>query len=416
MRTCPGDHLGLPFPADASTLHEAGPDFLTAALHRSGALADDDAVVAVDELTEFRGGSTGRKALLTVSYRRPGGLPRELFVKFSRDFDDPARDLGRGQMALEVRFALLTRAARFPIAVPRCVFADYHADSGTGILITERIRFGDNGVERQYDKCADHSMPDPLQHYLALFSALGRLAGSDKAGRLGADAGFAVDMRQLSVGDRPPHTAAQLRRRVDLLGALGDRHPGLLPGELVSPDFLARLSDDVALVPQRVDAVWDRLAADPDHVALCHWNANVDNAWFWRERDLLRCGLLDWGCVGRMNLAMAVWGSLCSAETTLWERHSWGLLTHLAAEYTAAGGPELDVAALGDHLLGYVAIMGTTWLLDVPGYLLKVLPERVADRFDPAIAGNEQTRSRLLMMTNFLNLWQKSDMRAVLEG
>ena len=29
-------------------------------------------------------------------------------------------------------------------------------------------------------------------------------------------------------------------------------------------------------------------------IALCHWNANIDNAWFWREPDgALRCGLID---------------------------------------------------------------------------------------------------------------------------
>lgn len=67
-------------------------------------------------------------------------------------------------------------------------------------------------------------------------------------------------------------------------------------------------------------------------------------------------------------------------------------------------------------MIAYVAIMGTAWLLDVPGYLLKLLPETVTDRFDPRIAGDEQARSRLLMMTNFLNLWEKSDVRAVLEG
>jgi hypothetical protein len=67
-------------------------------------------------------------------------------------------------------------------------------------------------------------------------------------------------------------------------------------------------------------------------------------------------------------------------------------------------------------VIAYVAIMGTAWLLDVPGYLLKLLPEQVPDRFDPRIADSEQARSRLLMMTNFLNLWEKSDVTAVLGG
>ncbi|MGE2832794.1 hypothetical protein [Mycobacterium sp. SMC-4] len=413
-RWFPGDHLGLDFPGDAGSLDAGGPGFLTEALHRAGTLPADNAVVTVDEVREFRGGSTGRKALLTVSYRQPADLPRELFVKFSRDFDDPARDLGRSQMALEVRFALLTRAAGFPIAVPRCAFADYHAASGTGILITSRIPFGINGIEPHYDKCADYAMPDPLAHYQALFTALGRLAGTHKSGRLGTDLDFAVDMRALSVGERAPLTDNQVHRRLDQLAELAARHPRLLPANIVAPQFLSRLRAEAPLIPGRVDTLWDALGSTSDDIALCHWNANVDNAWFWREAGELRCGLLDWGCVGEMNLAMAVWGSLCSAETSLWNLHFDELLQHLIAEYAATGGPALDVDRLRRHVVTYVAIMGTTWLLDVPGFLLKVLPEDVRDRFDPRIAGDEQIRSRLLMMTNFLNLWDCSDTAEVL--
>ncbi|MGE2733749.1 hypothetical protein [Mycolicibacterium vaccae] len=407
-----GDHLGLDFPGDADALSAGGPAFLTTAFRRAGTLAAGNAVVAVEETREFRGGSTGRKALLTVSYRQPTDLPRELFVKFSRDFDDPARDLGRTQMALEVRFARLSREAAFPIAVPRFAFADYHSTSGSGILITGRIPFGVNGIERQYDKCADHALPEPLAHYRAVFTALGRLAGTHKSGKLG-QADFAVDMRGLSVGERAPLTDEQLHRRIDQLGELGARHPAALPANLVAPEFLSRLRGEALAVRERVDALWGALA-DPDYVALCHWNANVDNAWFWRDGDDLRCGLLDWGCVGEMNLAMAIWGSLCSAETSMWDGHFEELLEHLIAEYAAAGGPSLDASRLRRHVVAYAAIMGTAWLLDVPGFLLKVLPDDVTGRFDPRIADSEQIRSRLLMMTNFLNLWRTHDVAETL--
>lgn len=416
MRTYAGDHLGLDFPADPASLSHAGPSFLTDAFRRAGSLATDNEIVAVDDLQEFRGGSTGRKAVLTVSYRRPCDLPRELFVKFSRDFDDPARDLGRAQMAHEVQFALLTRTPELPIAVPRCLYADFHAGSGSGILVTARIPFGRNGIERQYEKCADHSMPEPVEHYRALFSALGALAGSQKAGRLGMGSDFAVDIRSLSVGQRAPYSVEQLQRRVDHLAELAVRQPALLPTDVAAPEFLSRLRDEVGVISGRVDILWEGLAAEPDHIGLCHWNANVDNAWFWRQDGGLRCGLLDWGCVGQMNLAMALWGAMCSAETAMWNNHFDGLLDHFLAEYTAAGGPVVDPAALRRHLLTYVALMGTAWLLDVPGYLLKLLPEPVPDRFDPRIAGSEQARSRLLMMTNFLNLWQRWDVTDVLGG
>jgi hypothetical protein len=46
------------------------------------------------------------------------------------------------------------------------------------------------------------------------------------------------------------------------------------------------------------------LAGQTDYLALCHWNANADNAWFWQDADnALHCGLLDWGCVGQMRRA-----------------------------------------------------------------------------------------------------------------
>jgi hypothetical protein len=65
-------------------------------------------------------------------------------------------------------------------------------------------------------------------------------------------------------------------------------------------------------------AIWQYLAGNSDYIALCHWNANVDNAWFYTDAaGELQCGLMDWGCVGRMNVAMAVWGALSAAETAL---------------------------------------------------------------------------------------------------
>ena len=365
---------------------------------------------AVTELTEFRGGSTGRKALLSVEYDR-GDLPADLFVKFSRDFDDAARDGGRTQMEFEVRFALLSQTPEFPIVVPTCLFADYHAPSGTGLLITDRIPYGDSGIEPHYDKCMDYSMPDPVGHYEALLGTLGRIAGTHKAGRLPAELveHFPVDMERLSVGDRVPYTVEQLQRRVDRLAELAAAQPGLLPANVRSPAFISRLRHEMARFPDREEAIWRWLAEHSDYVALCHWNANVDNAWFWRGDDHRECGLMDWGCVGQMNVAMAIWGAMCSAETSMWDHHLDGLLDVFLTEFTAAGGPALESGMMKQHLMLYVAIMGLAWLLDVPSYLLRLLPEEVADRFDPQIAGSEQARSRLLMMTNFLNLWETSD-------
>jgi hypothetical protein len=412
-----GDHLGIEFPAHVDALRDGGAHFLTEAFRATGALPADGTVHAVTELAEFRGGSTGRKALLAVEYDR-ADLPADLFVKFSRDFDDAARDGGRTQMEFEVRFALLSNTPGFPIAVPRCLFADYHAPSGTGMLITDRICYGHSGIEPHYDKCTDYVMPDAVGHYRALLGALGRLAGTHKAGRLPAELveHFPVDMERLSVGDRVPYTADQLQRRVDRLAELAVAQPGLLPANVRAPEFVTRLRHEVVRFADREKDIWRCLSADSDHVALCHWNANVDNAWFWQRDGRLECGLMDWGCVGQMNVAMAIWGAMCSAETTMWDTHLDGLLDVFLTEFRSAGGPALAPDAMKLHLMLYIAIMGLAWLLDVPSYLLRLLPDTVADRFDARIADNEQARSRLLMMTNFLNLWETSDFIGALDA
>lgn len=83
-------------------------------------------------------------------------------------------------------------------------FCDYHRRSCTGILITERIRHGDRGIERHYHKCLDYEMPEPLDHYRALLTALARLAGTHRSGRLpaGLNSHFPLDVQAATVGER----------------------------------------------------------------------------------------------------------------------------------------------------------------------------------------------------------------------
>ncbi|WAJ42573.1 hypothetical protein OK015_14890 [Mycobacterium sp. Aquia_216] len=406
-----GDQSGLTFPADPASLREGGARFLTDAFRASGVLAKSNAVSGITDFVEIRGGSTGRKVALSVEYdSAAAGLHTDLFVKFSRDIDNPVRDRGKTQMEPEVRFASLSRAPGFPIAVPSSLFGDYQRESGTGILITERIQFGANGIERQYHKCLDYEMPEPLEHYRALLSALARLAGTHRSGRLPAaqTAHFPVDVQAATVGERAPLSVQKLERRVNQLAEFADSHPGLLPASAGSPEFLARLRDDVPRVAQHEDAITRRLADDADYVALCHWNANIDNAWFWRGTDnVLRCGLMDWGCVSQMNLGMALWGAMSGAETDLWDVHLDDLLESFATEYARHGGPRLDPARLRRHTLLYAAAMGVAWLLDVPALIRKRFDIVPSTRKDPRIRDDESVRAPLQMLSNLLSAWER---------
>jgi hypothetical protein len=395
------------FPADPAALREGGARFLTDAFRAAGVLADGNAVTGITEFAEVHGGSTGRKVMLSVKYAAEG--PRtDLFVKFSRDLDDPIRDRGKTQMEAEVRFAGLSRAPGFPIAVPSAMFGDYHRQSGTGILITERIRFGDNGIERQYHKCLDYEMPEPLQHYRALLIALARLAGTHRSGRLPAE-DFPLDVQAATVGERAPLSVEKLERRLNQLAEFADTHPGLLPANVRSPEFLARLRDDVLRLARHEDTVTRQLADDADYIALCHWNANIDNAWFWRDADeVLHCGLMDWGCVSQMNLGMALWGAMSGAETDLWDVHLDDLLRLFVSEVHRHGGPLLDADRLRRHTLLYAAAMGVAWLLDVPALIRKKFgADGPSTRTDPRIRDDESVRAPLQMLCNLLSAWER---------
>ncbi|MCV7092541.1 hypothetical protein [Mycobacterium interjectum] len=415
-----GDQFGLPIPADPAALRGGGERFLTEAFRASGVLSVDNAVTSITAFREVAGGSTGRKVILSVEYASPQpGLHTDLFVKFSRDLDDPVRDRGKTQMEPEIRFATLSRVPGFPIAVPVVQFADYHRPSGTGILITERIPFGSNGIERQYHKCLDYEMPDPVEHYRALLTALGRLAGSygsaSPPGRLAAH--FPLNVQGATVGERAPHDAAKLDRRLAQLLHFVETSPGLVPTNVRSAEFLGRLREDLPRTARHEHTVMRQLAADSDYVALCHWNANIDNAWFWRDADgALRCGLLDWGCVGQLNMGMALWGAMSGAETDLWNRHFGELLELFVAEAQQCGGPRLDPDRLRRHTLLYAAVMGVAWLLDVPALIHKRFgaapPE---NRTDPRVRNDEGVRAPLQMLSNLLNLWERHDVGELLD-
>jgi hypothetical protein len=410
-----GDGLGLPIPANAEALREGGADWLTRALHAIGSLAPHNRVAAITRCDEFLGGGSGSKALLSVAYKIPDeSLPNDLFVKFSRNFADPAMDRSRYLMAPEIRFAALSRTPGFPVAVPACLFADFEAASGTGLLVTERIGFGQNGIERQYGKCLDHEMPLPLEHYRALIRALARLAGSHKGGQLPAGVAdeFPFSMKAALAADRLPYTDQQRLNRVSRYAAFAAELPQLLPGSIRTEAFLARFGEGFELFHAREDAIKRFLHAQPDFIALCHWNANSDNAWYWRDGSgELQCGLLDWGGVGQMHVAMTLWGCLSSAEQWLWRDHLDELLELFAAEYASAGGPLLDLAELKTHLVLYVAMMGLCWLLDAPPRIRREVPgiANASGPFDQCILASETARVQLQMITNFLMLWEAED-------
>ena len=414
-----GDISGLDFPAHPDALRAGGPEFLTRAFRAGGALAADNRVTHITSLDEWTLGGTGMKALLSVAYQRDQpGLSRDLFVKFSRNFHDKVRDSGRYHMPPEVRLANLSRDPGFPVPVPRCFYADIHQDTLTGILITERIPYGQGAVEPHYPKCMDQVLPDPLAHYGTLIANLAQLSGTYKAGRLAAaERCFPLD-RDLLITRRPRLDQPLLAKRINRLAAFILQYPHLWPAHITDRAFLDSFCADAPLAAEQQEDIWQFLYSRPDMIALCHMNANIDNAWFWREPGgALRSGLIDWGSVGQMSVAASIWGCIGAAEPETHDRYLDQLLDLFVQEYARAGGPALDRRELLRHLELHV-MMSALHMTTAPPAILREVPDPnvAADRYDPVFTAHETARVQLKITISLLNLWQRRDLGRLLRG
>ncbi len=416
-----GDSLGLEFPAHPAALKAGGPQFLTRAFRAGGALPEDNKVVGITRFDEWLFGGTGVKAMLSVTYERdePHVSP-DLFVKFSRSFTDGGRDSARYAMEPEVRLAHLSRDPVFPIAVPKCVYADFHHASGTGIIITERIPYGRGPVEPHHLKCMDQALPEPVLHYRVLVSALALFSGTHKSGRFGevVEHDFPLELAKL-IARRNRYDETQLAYRADRMAEFIGRYPHLAPPHIADPAFLDAFRADAPLFIAQQDAIRSLLFSRPEMIALCHWNANIDNAWFWREPDgTLRCGLIDWGSVGQMHVCRTIWGCLNGAEPEMIDAHLDELLDLFIAEFARAGGPLLEKAELEQHLKLQVMVSGFAWIMSAPRLILAEVPDpgAISDRYDPVFTANETARVQLKVMINFLNIWHRYDVGGLLRS
>jgi hypothetical protein len=414
-----GDATGLVIPAHPESFRTAGVTFLTRAFRAFGALGEDNSVARIAALEPCPGGSTGAKLFLTVEYERPDpALHTELFVKFSRDFDDTRRDWQKTEMASEAPFLAISRLPGFPIRVPAAYFADYEAETGTGLVITERVAYGEQGIEPHRRKCMDHlTMPEssggPLPYYRAVVTALGRLAGAHKSAALAPDIDRLFPFDPVG-GSADPirYSEAELSAELDRCFSFGDRNPHLLPEAVNTAEFRETLRLDAYTIRRNEAPIQRFLTSDPRMVALCHWNAHVDNCIFRRGDDGgIECGFIDWGRVGQITFGSILWGGLSAAHHDIWDHHLDELLILFLAEYEAAGGPHVDLDELHQHLALHMAAMGVARVLAFPEIIEFRLPDCVNAQgpYDPmfepvAVDGARNCRQ---VYVNLLQHWRR---------
>ena len=406
-----GDNFGLPIPADAEALLAGGTEFLTTAFRAAGGLDPGNSVAAITQSAEFPEGGAGKKLLLTVAYERSGAaLPEQLFVKFSRDFDDELRDSVRDMMISEANFALLSRGPGFPVKVPRCLFADIEAASATGLLVTERIPYGRDGVEPFHPKCMDYLLPDPVEHYRAIMRDLGRLSGAHRAGRLGPrlDAMFPYDRKQASAVFGVHAPGGKLVQWANRMFDFVQRYPNLFPERVRDPALREPFLSYIADVVRANSRIREILSGNQDLVAFAHWNANIDNCWFERDaQGVLHCGFIDWANAGPISLAQAITGVISAAEPYIWAEHLDELLGVFTEAFAAQGAPRPDPDELRLHVL-LMAVSSVGSSMAAPVAIAREIDDidAITGPRDDAFRHRHNARVLLHMMTNLLENWQ----------
>jgi hypothetical protein len=407
-----GEIFGLEIPADAATLVADGTDFLTKAFHTAGTLAANNRVSRIVEAEEFSGGGTGKKLLLTLAYELPHrDFPEQLFIKFSRNFDNELWDRARSMMISEANFAVLSRSPDFPVTVPACLFADVESQSGTGLIITERITYGRNGVEALYPKCMDYTVPEPVEHYKAILKGLAKLSGQHRGGRLSPefDKKFPYNRERASAVFAIRIPEEKLVQRAHRMFDFIERYPKLFPENVRAPQFREQFIRDIPDLVAAEDRIREVLYGNPEFIAFAHWNANIDNCWFWRNAaGILQSGFIDWANAGQISVAQSISGAISGAEPFVWNEHLDELLTVYIEEYAAQGGPRLSLEALRLHILLIVAVSGAVYSMGAPIAIQRDIQDidAVGSYQDDCFREHENARIQLHMMTKMLNVWQ----------
>merc|ERR1712032_1596885 len=96
--------------------------------------------------------------------------------------------------------------------------------------------------------------------------------------------------------------------------------PQAFPKELLMKSYIAKFTSEAEDMGSYCGEMNFYMQAIPEFFSLCHPNAQVDNAFYWKsETGEIQCGLLDWGGVMASNIPTRifkrdVWGTIKSRK------------------------------------------------------------------------------------------------------
>jgi hypothetical protein len=391
LRIAAGDQYNLIFPFSHEMLQSMGADFLTEAFRAAGTLDSDNCIEALFNYQILDAGGASTSAAFDVVYRKAlPGLHTQLFVKM------PAADPMRKFISSHMLYG------ETQIAMRQYYFGDYCRETSNGILVTERIGFGEAPIEPVLPKGLDQLLPDAAERYAVLTSLQARLVAFHKRGGLGFDTEDIFPFRAKITG----MPAVEIDPLIDFIE---DKVGHLLPAKYLRPSFLSQLRQDGERILDSLDMLSGYIGRDVDYTGFCHANLNLDNAWFWRTpTGNLQAGLIDWGSAGQMSLGQSFQGMLFASEPSKFLALRQTLVSHFVAEYKQASGVTLD----GEKLLLHAKIASITGLPllvfaigDALGRYSKADLRGISNTNDPRLSTDSGLGTMLSMLGIFLEEW-----------
>jgi hypothetical protein len=250
-----------------------------------------------------------------------------------------------------------------------------------------------------------------VEHYAAILRGLAKLSGTHRGGKLSPefDNRFPYDREQASAVFKLHASVEKSIQRANRMFDFIARYPQLFPENVRSAEFREQFIRDIPDVVAKEARIRDVLYGNPEYIAFAHWNANIDNCWFWRDaQGTLRCGFLDWANVGQISVAQSISGAISGAEPFVWNEHLDELLNVYIDEFAAHGGSRLSLDELRLHNLLIVAVSGVGYSMNAPLAIERDIQnlDAVKSYRDDCFRTFENARIQLHMMTKMLNVWQ----------
>ena len=456
----PGEFWGLIFPHTPEQLREMGPEWLTRAMHTTGTLPLDNAVerfVSFDvkaedvtathnEATDSDWGGAGLKVLLKVEYKKTCGMT-EMFIKMPHAFTGKNERYKNSVTASgdwqEIMFYNLL-GGRLPMRTPRCYFADMSRRTTNFILIIESIPYGRSGTFAAPAKYRDWELPCAEDFYFAHAKSMAQFFGwykrtcsvttqVERSFMDEATAGFRqyvfAQTSSLSLGERDQWflRATQTEEWAPIIASSSfgpkvaegfldlckdlvlTRASHVFPKELTEKAFTTRVFREATEMSKYLAEMTFYCSKDPEYFSLIHPNAQIDNAWYWREDGEVRAGILDWGGCSTGFIPTCMGNAWMGAESELMDAHEAGLVRCLCDEYERVTGVNLDVEDVHLQVKLSQAVVFYGCCANI-GMLLRVVQNdvwpKVQDRFDPKVDNLFLARCYFVQIQLFLSMWQ----------